>query len=365
MKLPQLIDHLSTAHLQTQILRGHAGAGDVVITPHGARVLGLFTETEGDNLFFVNPELATASTAKQFLAGEHVLGGDRVWIAPERGLFFHGDKLADGVSTQPPIDPGSWVIGRQSSSAIRLSHEFKATYFRIPNSIVRGTVERSIRTIPSPFIHAPNSLAALSRVKYVGYEIASSFRLLESPSDDLHFGLWFLIQLVVPNGGYLYVPTSAKAVVTGDYYEPTGPDYLKVTDSPHAHVRFKLDSIDRHKIGIRATEVLGRAAFLSNDSPSGKATLIVRNFLNNPSAHYSDVPLHTPAGTQDSIQSYNHNSGPSGFGELEYHTPGINRAMAEPVVTDTNQVWAFAGARADLIPLASRLLNLPDSVFST
>src|SRR5262249_43733391 len=149
-----------------------------------------------------------------------------------------------------------------------------------------GIIERSIRAIPNPFVHTdlmPNG------IHYAGYEIASRFELLESPLDELHFGLWFLIQFEMSRGGFLYIPTAGRAAITGDYYEPTGPDYLCVSDN---HVRFKLDSIDRHKIGIRKTEVMGRAGFLSNPAPNGEASLVVRNFFNNPSAHYSDVPLH-------------------------------------------------------------------------
>jgi hypothetical protein len=359
MKLNQLLAQLSGAGIQAISLA--LGRGTAVVTPHGGRVLGLFTHENADNAFWVNPEFASAEGARSWLAGEHVLGGDRLWIAPERGLFFHGDKISDGVSTQKSIDPGNWVVGRLTASSIRLTNEFTASYFRTPNSRVSGIVRRHIRAVASPALHAPDAFPTHGRVQYAGYEIASEFQLLESPHDDLHFGMWFLIQLVVPAGGYLYAPTAGRAVVTGDYYEPTGPDYLKVTDT---HVRFKLDSIDRHKIGIRKAEALGRAAFLSNPDSGGDATLVVRNFLNNPSGHYSDVPLHTPAGTQDSIQSYNHNSGPAGFGELEYHSPGVNRLMAEPVVTDVNQVWTFTGKRADLAPIAAKLLNLPVETFA-
>ncbi len=354
MKFETLIAQLQGAGLQAVVIPTCRG-GKIVVTPHGGRVLGLFTHEHAGNAFWVNPELADAATAKQFLAGEHVLGGDRVWIAPERGLFFKGNKLSDGVATQAAIDPGNWVVGKLTEKSIHLTNDFTATYFHTPGSRVRGVVERSIRQICAPL---PEKF---EHVHYAGYEIASRFDLLEAPHDDLHFGMWFLIQLVTPAGGYLYAPTAGKAVVTGDYYEPTGADYLKVTST---HVRFKLDSIDRHKIGIRTNEVLGRAGFLSKAAASGQATLVVRNFLNNPSARYSDVPLHTPEGTQDSIQSYNHNSGPSGFGELEYHTPGIKRAMAEPVVTDVNQVWVFNGKRKDLVPIASRLLNLSAKTFA-
>ena len=368
MTLTKLTADLAAANLQSHAFSSPSG-GTILVTQHGGRVLGAFTDSSADNLYWVNPELSDPASARQLLAGEHVLGGDRMWLAPERGLFFKGDKLADGVVTQPAIDPGNWLIAQKSATSIRLVNEFSAKYFHIPNAIIRGTVDRTIRLIDSPFAHNPTILPALGRTQFVGYEIASIFRLLEAPDDDLHFGLWFLIQLVVPHGGHLYIPTAGTATITGDYYEPTGPDYLRVTDT---HVRFKLDSIDRHKIGIRTTEILGRAAFLSNSFPESEgaqATLVVRNFFNNPSAHYSDVPLHTPKGTHDSFQGYNHNTGPSGFGELEFHTPGICRAMAaggggDPVVTDTNQVWAFTGSRPDLIQIASRLLNLPPEVFA-
>jgi hypothetical protein len=357
MNYESLTTHLAAAHLQAHTFHNPHG-GSFVVTPHGARVLGLFSHEAGDNLYFVNPELTLPNTHK-YLAGEHVLGGDRVWLAPERGLFFKGDRLEDGVVTQRSIDPGNWTIGALSPTSIRLVNEFTGTYFHEPGSTVRGIVERTIRVIPNPLAYTPEVMP--SGVRFAGYEIRSSFELLESPKDALQFGLWFLIQLVVPSGGYLYAPTSGKTVIT-DYYEPTGADYLRVTEN---HVRFKLDSLDRHKIGIRKTEVTGRAGFLSNDQADGsEATLVIRNFLNDPSGNYADVPLHTPAGTQDSVQSYNHNTGPGGFGELEFHTPSVSRAMADARLTDTNQVWAFTGSRQDLVPIASKLLNLPVSVFA-
>jgi hypothetical protein len=355
MKYDALTGHLAAATLQAHTFHCPQG-GSFVVTAHGSRVLGLFTHEGGENLYFTNPELTTPE-AKKFLAGEHVLGGDRVWLAPERGLFFKGQTEADGVVTQASIDPGNWAVASLSANSIRLVNAFTATYFHEPGSTVRGVVERSIRAIGNPLAYAGG---VGKGVRFAGYEIASRFELTESPKDDLFLGLWFLIQLVVPRGGHLYVPTSGKTVIT-DYYEPTGGDYLRVEEG---HVRLKLDSMNRHKIGIRKTEVTGRAGFLSNDLGGGEATLVVRNFLNDPSGHYADVPLHTPAGTQDSVQSYNHHTGPSGFGELEFHSPGVARSMAEPCVMDVNQVWAFTGPRVELVAVAGKLLNLPASVFA-
>jgi hypothetical protein len=37
--------------------------------------------------------------------------------------------------------------------------------------------------------------------------------------------------------------------------------------------------------------------------------------------------------------------------------------MPEPVLTDTNQLWAFTGPRPALVHIAARLLNLSPAVF--
>src|SRR5579862_6077166 len=108
MVLEKLQAHLISAGLQSSVLTNPAG-GSLVVTPHGARVLGLFTEAAHDNLYWVNPELSDSAAVRRLLAGEHVLGGDRCWVAPERGLFFKGNTLTDGVVTQPGIDPGNWL----------------------------------------------------------------------------------------------------------------------------------------------------------------------------------------------------------------------------------------------------------------
>jgi len=355
-KKQELLKALTAAGMQPFEFK--SGNGSIVVTAHGARVLGAFTSDGAENAFFVNDELADPVKAAAFLAKEHVLGGDRLWIAPERGIFFTGNTEKDGVTTPAPVDPGQYRIAKLAGDTIKFVNEFVTPFHQVKESAVRGNVERTIRIIENPFAYAPDVVPS-GRVQFVGYEINSRFELLAAPKDDLALGLWFLIQLVVPQGGYVYVPTLGRTKIT-DYYEPTGADYLRVEEN---HVRFKLDSTNRHKIGVRKTEVTGKIAYLSNEH-QGKATLVVRNFLNNPSANYADVPLHTPAGTQDSVQSYNHFTGPSGFGEIEFHSPGVTRGMAEPVVTDSNQVWIFTGARADLVAIAGRLLGLPAQVFA-
>ena len=166
MTLQTLTKQLEAAGLQTVILT--QGTGTIVVTPHGGRVLGLFTYPAAENAYFVNPEFASPESARKLLAGEHMLGGDRLWLAPERGLFFKGNKESDGVAVQPSIDPGNWIVGHTCKRSVRLVSDFTATFFHHPGSTVRGSLERSIRAVDSPFRHAPDALPTLSRVQYAG-----------------------------------------------------------------------------------------------------------------------------------------------------------------------------------------------------
>src|SRR5437868_2985336 len=101
MKRDTLLSTLAAANLQPHTFHSPHSDGSFVVTTHGARILGLFTHKDSDNAYFLTPELQNPDSAKTFLAAEHVLGGDRLWIAPERGLFFKGNSLQDGVVTQP------------------------------------------------------------------------------------------------------------------------------------------------------------------------------------------------------------------------------------------------------------------------
>ncbi len=362
MKLKEFVDNLESAGLDPVVLTDANSA--VVVLPQGARILGVFSSPKADNPYYVNPELLDPDTGRIFAHTPGVvLGGDRLWLAPERGIFFYGPEARFGEARPQQVDPGNYILSAAEERRVLLINHFQAPYFCEGGGDISGVIQRDIRILAHPYRHSPELLKQCKGVDFVGYEIQSSLAVDQAPA-HLCLGLWFLIQLAVPVGGFVYIPTLARTVVT-DYYEPTGADYLRVTDD---HVRFKLDSIFRHKIGVRKTEATGRVAYLTNPDAKGQATLVIRNFLNNPAGDYADVPLHTPSGTQDSIQSYNHfDLGTEGMGEIEFHAPGIrvDDDALEPAVTrDVNQVFIFTGPRAQLIKIAARELRLLPEVFA-
>ncbi len=71
------------------------------------------------------------------------IGGDRLWIAPERD--WHWTDVAafdlDNYLVAEAIDPGSWQIEQQSDSALTVTQSFTVQHRRRP-AFVHGTIRR-------------------------------------------------------------------------------------------------------------------------------------------------------------------------------------------------------------------------------
>src|SRR5207248_2042079 len=174
-------------------------------------------------------------------------------------------------------------------------------------------IEKWVRLIANP-LRAEPWFGEMAEVAYAGYELATTLRLPDARTTP-PISLWGLT--VVPPTGQMIVPLWSPTRVR-DLFEPTGPDRL--TSTPHA-VHFLIDGREQHKIGLRPAVLKGRAGYLRASAPQ-HSTLIVRNFVVNPSGDYIDTPWLAPHEAGMAFQSYN--GGDLGaFGELEYHTPAI------------------------------------------
>ena len=120
-------------------------------------------------------------------------------------------------------------------------------------------------------------------------------------------------------------------------------------------IRYKMRAIGEHKLGIRAPTAIGRVGYLY--STGEDASLVIRNFLINPSGEYVDVPwMHTDhAGS--AIQGCNVNSKLGTFSELEYHVPAINGLDGGSHCEDESQLWAFSGSTKHIFEVARFLIS--------
>lgn len=158
----------------------------------------------------------------------------------------------------------------------------------------------------------------------------------------------------MPSGGELVIPTFSKSEPRHVFSTTGGiaPEDLTVTEQA-IHYRMRQDG--EHKISLRAVSVCGRAGYIKQEGKHW--TVVVRNFSVNPSGEYVDVPWNEPTLRGFAVQACNVRSALGKFAELEYHTPAIGQGTGRTACTDTAQVWAYRGPRADILRIAKCLVG--------
>ncbi len=246
------------------------------------------------------------------------IGGDRLWIAPERD--WHWTDVStfdlDNYLVAEAIDPGSWRIARQSAHTLAVTQSFTVQHRRRP-AFVHGTVERRFvfNTEPRPALPGLED-----RVNW------STTDTLELAGGTPHQGmnLWRILQ--VPVGGEMFVPTAGAA-----HRLHFGDDTRLVTVSPTG-ITAMITGDQMYKIGLGQQSVADCIAYARPITPNS-LLVIVRWFQISPGATYLDTPMDQPGTPGDVIQIYNDNGVFGGFGELEVHGPGLRvpaRAEAVP-----------------------------------
>ncbi|MFA9477956.1 DUF6786 family protein [Phycisphaerales bacterium AB-hyl4] len=331
-----------------------AGSGQIIVLDHGARVLGCTLPGVDENLFWHNPRLEDASDAGTPLheAGG-LIGGDRIWIAPENGYMWPDLEAArtdpQGTYQLPTrMDPSEWGPIEEGDDHVVLGTTMALTDHRSERSVSLN-LSREITIIDRPH-GLPDSLACAS------FAIRNDLSLIEGDPEAVA-GAWDILQL--PPTGTLICPTVMP--VQGQprsYYDPFGDKHVQV--DPHC-VRFLIDSRRRIKMGLRAEHTNGRMGYY-RALPDGQASLIVRVFLPQPGEAYVDMPRMTDdTFGGDALQAYNDDGTATGegpghcFGEMEYHDPAIVVGAGPALRTGSCVTHVIAGAEG-LVRQAGRML---------
>jgi hypothetical protein len=322
----------------------------LLVLPYGGRLLGVFAPGSDENFLWTNTALESPESARAYYASDdwQNSGGDRTWLAPEVDFFLPDYPKLDRYFQPRQLDPGNYQLVK-TDNVPQLANHCSLRTSRTKNEVTLE-IRKSFGTALNPLRHEPG--LANSEVEYAGHSMRTSLRILDpKPEDAPLVGLWSLTQM--PHQGELFIPT----------YRKSDPKvYFGLTDTPvdevtvkDTMVRFKMRAAGEHKIGVRAAATTGRVGYLY---PSGnKSSLIIRNFVVNPSGEYADVPWTEPNDRGYSTQACSVNSKWGKFSELEYHVPGIGGETKLGYIEDESQLWAFRGAREKIKAIAHQLLS--------
>lgn len=339
MRLDRLTEVVSSAGAVHHVVRQNRGG--YVVVPQGARILGAWPNPDVDNVFWTADCCATGESLKAAIeSDEWNLGGDRLWYSPELDVFVSGPESTGPEFVPPAIDPGAYdfrvdgdVVTMSQSGTLRDGRHGVDIHFEC---------ERSVRPIEPP-------IAELDGVDYVGYEIDATIRGRTDGEPGPAVNLWQLAQ--VPPPGEILIPTYRRAEPC-DFFETGVADWCRIHSD---HVVFPITGDQRHKLGMRSTDVTGRIGYLRKLSDDCWS-LFVRNMQPVPGGYYPDFPIADPSLRCFAIECYNDGGGYGGFGEAEHHAPTVTTGTTCRS-SNVSQLWAFAGSPKAMGKVAGALLG--------
>lgn len=326
------------------------GGVRVLLLPHGGRVLGLFGAGDDENFYWSNPALQSPRHANEYYGGGdwQNSGGDRTWLAPELDLFFpkYPDIHISGYFQPRQLDPGCYTLEIRDGTA-RMVNRLTVPLYR-SRTEADLEIQKWVTPCANP-LRYEKAAGLLHQLEYAGY--TQHTWLSMAGASDARVGLWNLIQM--PHRGQMIIPVYSRSQPR-IYFGTIAAEDLRVTDRA---IFWRMAAHGEQKIGVRAVATTGRVAYRYGSGDS--STLIVRNFVVNPSGEYIDVPWDEPEDLGYSVQACNVSSRWGEFSELEYHVPAIGAGTGCRNCEDVSQVWGFRGPAEAIDQVIARLICLP------
>ena len=218
------------------------------------------------------------------------LGGDRLWLGPERDWFWAGTARDDLSRHRVPaeIDPGNWDVVHQRPDGIDL--------------VLSATlVDRNTGELTSVLVE--RHVTVLADTRYVAeYETETVLQVQGGRPVDL----WSIVQ--VPLGGRLEIGVTGEFSFRDHLTSPVDPS--RFTHSPDM-ATIDLTGKIMSKFGITSSVATGLLRY------TVPGLVIERHIEVQPGGDYLDGPYHL---TGDVIQVFEDDGHYGGYAELEHHS---------------------------------------------
>lgn len=348
----QLIHTLRQSDEQYSEIASNDGAR-IVITQRGGRIFGPFMgDDSAESLNWISAALSSPDAFSDFRAAEQWnMGGDRVWIAPEIQYFIQDrNDLTGSYHLPPAVDPGQYTLTVASDHGIALEQNLTLEAHNLATGTKQLSVERFISAVADPLREIQFDRSGLS---YFGYQ--QKVTLTELNTHPIRSESWVLNQL--NPGGTLIIPFTHD-VLAAEYFGSVADDAKTVNHAGGAkHLSIAITGDRQYKIGYKAVCMTGRFAYLNHLS-DGRASVLVRQFSNNPSATYTEEPPVQPNENGFSVHVYNDGGALGGFGEMESNGQAMGGNTGLSTVTDTFLLWAYVGDVAAIHRVIALLLGV-------
>ena len=325
------------AHSRSAVIEGKDFK--VIFSERGGRILGIFLG-DSPNLLWVNPKIEEVLEE-----GGWNVGGERLWISPERNFFYKNPERFEEWFCPPELDPGEYKIVEATNDRVLIEGKISAY-----DNLLKTPLEASIRREIS-LMESRKWLRLRVREGIIG-----KYQSRVNP--------WILTQVPMSysGAGTVLIPVKKNAEPV-HYFGEIPKDRLKVSRD---HVSFKIDGNFVAKLGIRPEDLrepgYGVIAYLSRiEKRTWAALVLVSHDLPLSQEDCLDVAKADPSLPRAAVQSYN--SGPEAFsdvkfGEIELQMAPTMNIQGDIFATAEYDLIAFTGTKKEVLAKAKRLIKV-------
>ncbi len=279
---------------------------ELTILAERGRVLQV--SVQGEQAFWVNPEWT----------GNWNVGGDRLWVSPEIDWNWKKTDRVDFAQYDVPqaLDSDHWTLAGTTRRSCMLRKQ-QTIRHQQRKRFVRYEITREIEHL--------TELETEGFDKALAYQTTNRLTLLDGTPGQA-MDLWGLVQL--PPGGSMLIPVRQKSELR-NYFAPIPKRMFTDKDGL---LELIITGQTQYKVGVPPSRTVGPIAYAR--PVRGGWLVVYRHVSPQFWRPYVDVPISDPRSQGDAVQVYNDGGEFGGFGELEYHSPGIRFGKGEQVLED-------------------------------
>ncbi len=341
---------LTLAGRHTEVVTREVNGGILIFIQQGARLLGMYPQSEGDNTLWLNMDLETN------LAQHHTLvGGNRLWIAPEKNFFYENPRDFEGYHVPAEIDPGQYTTVDVGENII-----FENTFSLLEydnNQLFDNSVERrSFASIPDPYD---------TQLPYIGVAIDDSIAIYDLDIKMCASSITSLYANGNGSSGTVLIPCKPESELIG-YHAPIPSELSEITKGI---ARLKVDGEQLCKISLKPEYINFdnpcKGLYLSPtpSNPELWSCVIARSDdLPRDQESCVDKPKRNPQGPKGVILALNsdlgyNESGFIQFGEMELQFNCGTKVDNKTVSRAHHELLSYTGSKEAMLELAKIALQ--------
>ncbi len=336
---------ITTKFSPTTMVESSQGA--LLFTEYGARLLGLFPRRDLPNVLW-NPANLDEVMASKLWA----IGGERLWLSPERTFYYDNPRDFEGWFTPSEMDPGHYT----TIGSLQYQSNFAAFDCVMNESYEGCSAERIFK------IHETDPFS--TGLAHAGTTITDTMVIGVTHIDMCAWSLAMVFTNGLSSPGTALFPIKPNASVLS-YFTPIPADRVSVEAG---YARYKIDAQDIYKLAIRPEDMCFdnpvKAVYVSAYPDSDTWFCVIKSTNDMPRSQEEcvDPAKGNPDGPKGGIQSYNAGPAPSGehllFGEIELQlVKGIEKDQTT-ISKATHTIDAYAGTKAEILAVAKKALRL-------